>query len=222
MHTISRTQSRNKFDKIDFKQSSFRDGKPYLSWKTEDNSRGKPSRIFIRQLNEDGISFPESAPTTKILSADRKMERLVVEGHWIIFRDPFYYLIYSGYGYKSPHYYSAVARSSAVTGPYEKQKAGRNKVFLHTDYDLFNKRENSTFVGPGHGSVVRVRNDWWFLYHAWLWGKVGKYPPAGPGRVMLLDKIEWDEETLWPHIGTPSVTPRPLPRISTGLFSLNW
>ena len=28
--------------------------------------------------------------------------------------------------------------------------------------------QNSTFAGPGHGSVVRdTRGDWWLVYHGW-------------------------------------------------------
>ena len=185
----------------------FSDGKPYIVWKTDDNANGQPARIFIREVNQDGVSFSDSAPTTQILAADLALERNVVEGPWIIFRDPFYYLFYSGNGYLSPHYYTGVARSFAVTGPYEKQEVDEKDVFLHTDLDLFNNGENSTFVGPGHGSVVQVGGDWWFVYHAWRWGQVGQTP----GRVLLLDKIEWDEEAAWPHIGSPSVSSHPNP-----------
>ena len=178
------------------------DVKPYIVWTTNDNAFGQAARIFIRQVNEDGVTFSKNAPVTQILSADKQLERNVVEGAWIIFKDPFYYLFYSGHGYLSPGYYTGVARSFSVTGPYEKQEVGKKDVFLHTDWEKFNSGKNSTFVGPGHGSAVSVGEDWWFVYHSWRWDQVGKYPP---GRVLLLDKIVWDDKTNWPHIGTPSV-----------------
>ena len=135
----------------------------------------------------------------------------MVEGPWIIFRDPFYYMFYSGNGYQSPHYYTGVARSFSVTGPYEKQEVQEKDVFLHTNLEMFDAGENSTFVGPGHGSAILVGEDWWFVYHSWRWDQVGE----APGRVLLLDKINWDETSGWPHIGTPSVKSTPAPEFVT-------
>jgi len=178
-------------------------GKAYIVWKTDDNAVKKPSRIFIREINEDGITFPSNSKTTLILSANLKQEWNVVEGPWIIFKNPYYYLFYSGNGYHSPHYYTGVARSKSVTGPYKKQPVSEKDTFLHTNLDIFDAGQNSTFVGPGHGSAVRVGTDYWFIYHAWKWNKVGDYPP---GRVLLLDKIDWNKKTGWPLIGSPSVT----------------
>ena len=32
-----------------------------------------------------------------------------------------------------------------------------------------------TFLGPGHGSVVQTPDEeFWFVYHAWLFGKIGQ------------------------------------------------
>ena len=49
-------------------------GKKYLIWKTDGNDIGKPTDFLIRQLNEDGISFPSSAPVIRILTNDLKWE----------------------------------------------------------------------------------------------------------------------------------------------------
>jgi len=181
------------------------DSVPYLIWKTDDNANGRASKIFIREVAEDGVSFPEG-PIVQILEADRQEERNVVEGPWIHYRSPFYYLFYSGNGYANPHYFSGVARSSSVTGPYEKQREGVD-VFLHTDLEIFDAGENCTLVGPGHGSMVTIDDNQWFLYHAWRWGQVG----AAPGRTLNLDLVKWSDDG-WPHIGTPSVQPTPAPK----------
>ena len=164
---------------------------------------GKPSRIFIREINEDGITFSTGSKASLILSVDLKQERNVVEGPWIIFKKPFYYLLYSGNGYLSPHYYTGIARSTSVSGPYKKQLVREKDTFMHTNLDMFDAGQNSTFVGPGHGSAVLVGDDYWFLYHAWKWNKVGAYPT---GRVLLLDKVIWNKTSGWPLIGSPSVT----------------
>jgi hypothetical protein len=44
------------------------------------------------------------------------------------------------------------------------------------------------------------------------------------GRVLLLEKIVWDEISNWPHIGTPSVTSFPSHEASGCLVEemLNW
>ena len=34
--------------------------------------------------------------------------------------------------------------------------------------------QNVTFVGPGHGSVVQLQTEDWFVYHAWPFKKIGK------------------------------------------------
>ena len=53
----------------------------------------------------------------------------------------------------------------------------------------YNRGENSTYEGPGHGTVVADSSgDWWMIYAAWKYGHINQIPP---GRVMLLDKITW-------------------------------
>ena len=54
----------------------------------------------------------------------------VVEGPSIIYRQGFYYLFFSGQGFASPFYHVTVARSRAVTGPYERKEGDS---LLHTD-----------------------------------------------------------------------------------------
>ena len=68
--------------------------------------------------------------------------------------------------------------------------------------------QNVTFVGPGHGSVVQLQTEDWFVYHAWPFKKIGL---EHPGRMLMLDKITW-MNNLWPKIGIPSVDPQIKPK----------
>jgi arabinan endo-1,5-alpha-L-arabinosidase len=69
---------------------------------------------------------------------------------------------------------------------------------------------NERWVGPGHGSVVRIGNVDYFVYHAWTNAGDGTHLQA-QGRHVLVDRIDWAEG--WPviHDGSPSRTPQPWP-----------
>ena len=129
------------------------DGTPYLLWKTDDNYIGKNSSIYIRQINQDGLSFDEGKGISKLLSATLEWEICIAEGPWMIYRNGFYYLFYSGNWCFGIGYGVGVARSKDLLGPYEKF----GERILHTDFETYDKGENTTFVGPGHCSVVEVR-----------------------------------------------------------------
>ena len=81
--------------------------------------------------------------------------------------------------------------------------------FLHTDYPRYNAGINCTFVGPGHGTPIKLANgsDFWYVYHTWKFGAVGT---EIPGRVMNIDQILWTPDN-WPVIGIPSDTPKLVP-----------
>ena len=76
---------------------------------------------------------------------------------------------------------------------------------MFSDWDRYDNGVNSTFEGPGHGSVlVDTAGEWWLVYHSWRYGKLLREP----GRVMLLDKIEWHgdaQQELWPRVGQSGV-----------------
>ena len=55
--------------------------------------------------------------------------------------------------------------------------------------------------------VLTPNGDSWLVYHAWRYGKIGLNPP---GRPMMLDKIQWNQEG-WPIVGSPSDAPMPVP-----------
>lgn len=114
-------------------------------------------------------------------------------------------MTFSADGYSSPNYHVEVARADNAEGPYERYVG---EQFLHTDDNC--QGDECPFEGPGHGSVVELNNDeWWFVYHSWIGGSIGRDPP---GRNLLVDKIIWDDDG-WPYIGSPSATPQDVPNV---------
>lgn len=163
-------------------------GTPYLTYKIDGNSQGKPTPIFIRQLTPDGLAF--AGEPVQILTNDpNTWEGGVVEAQWLVRRDGFYYLVYSGNVYDH-RYRTGVARSADLFGPYEKL----GPPIL---------ANNERWVGPGHGSLLAVGGRDYFVYHAWTNAGDGKHD-GGKGRHVLVDRVDW--ESGWPriHDGTPS------------------
>ena len=126
---------------------------------------------------------------------------------WMMFRDATYYLFYSVSSFTLPTYRIMVAKSSSLLGPYVKGDV----PVVQTDWDRYNNGVNSTFEGPGHGSVVETESgDWWLVYHSWRYGHLMREP----GRVMLVDRLEWHGAPgldLWPRVegSVPSDTDQP-------------
>ncbi|MCA9581268.1 MAG: family 43 glycosylhydrolase [Myxococcales bacterium] len=173
------------------------DGKHYLHYKIDGNATGKPTPTYIRPLAEDGLSFVEGVWPQEILTnSSSTWEGGVAEAAWLVRRGEYYYLFYSGNVYDH-RYRTGVARSKNVLGPYQK----KGPPIL---------KNNERWVGPGHGSVLRVRDDWAFVYHAWPALPNGTHDQS-KGRHVLVDRIDWEDD--WPviHDGSPSrtVVPRP-------------
>lgn len=169
------------------------DGSRWLLFKNDGNGQSpqQPTLISIRRLAADGVTFAPGSSATELIRNNRNTwEGGVVEAPWLIKRGNYYYLFYSGNVYNTS-YRTGVARATNLLGPY--QKMGPPIL-----------GNNARWEGPGHGSVVRVRDVDYFVYHAW---------PRGDStqRQMLLDRIDWEND--WPkiHDGTPSRTAQPSP-----------
>ena len=170
--------------------------------------------IKVQELAPDRISFaPGSAPidlVPAIKSDDPAEYQKLVEGAWVVGRNGFYYLFYSGDNCCGPnaHYAVMVARSRSATGPFETLAAATgapSSVILE---------RRGRWVAPGHNAVVTdAEGADWLLYHA----VDSRRPRAKPTdevntrRVMLLDRIVWQEG--WPRVegNGPSTEPRPVP-----------
>lgn len=181
-------------------------GKTYLYW----GSGFGP--IKVQELAPDRLSFaPGSKPVDLVdvvKTEDPAEYRRLVEGAWVIRRDGYYYLFFSGDNCCGPkaHYAVMVARSRSATGP-----------FLVRPRPLYLVLEgNAQWVAPGHNSIVSddAGQDW-ILYH----GVDRRRPRSKPSddvntrRVMLMDRLLWRDG--WPEIAgkSPSSGPRPGPII---------
>jgi beta-xylosidase len=144
-------------------------------------------------LAADGLSLVGAR--REVLTNDRSWEGDLIEGPWVVQHGRFYYLLYSGNAFWTEHYAVGVARSRSPLGPFTKM-----------DQTLLRRDEN--WLGPGHGSVVRAHDGHdYFIYHAWQRGRVGGRNP----RMLLMDRVHWEND--WPRIndGSPSATSQPLP-----------
>lgn len=152
--------------------------------------------IIVTELTPDGMNV--QGQETQVLLPSLKFDgyEMLVEGPWVIKREGYYYLFYSGDDCcDGPHYAVLVARSKSPLGPFE--KAPHNPILAASD----------RWNGPGHNGAIQDDNgDWWMLYHAM------DKQSSSRDRIMLLDKITWQADG-WPARITPSATPQPAPRI---------
>ncbi|MDY4744540.1 MAG: family 43 glycosylhydrolase [Bacteroidaceae bacterium] len=168
-------------------------GKKYLIW-------GSFRRLYMGRLTKDGKRIKNPSHLTQVAGT-------AFEGAMVYKRKGYYYLFASVgtccEGAKST-YHTVVGRSKKLAGPYVNRQGGR---MLDNHYETVIKG-NDRWKGPGHNSeiITDKEGDTWLLYHA--------YDALDPekGRVMLLDKLLWDEEG-WPYVegGTPSTTPQDAP-----------
>jgi arabinan endo-1,5-alpha-L-arabinosidase len=172
------------------------DGRVYMIW-------GSFRGIYAIELTADGLDFVggnlQSAADNKTRLAgydtDRALDVNTFEGAYVIYRDGYYYLFLSngqccGGSYS---YNVRVARATSILGPYE-DASGRS--MLNGDVGTYVVYGNSIFVAPGHNSIVRDdAGDDWLLYHAYP-GEVRNK------RVLLLDKLLWDERGFPALLGT--------------------
>ncbi|HEX8393067.1 MAG TPA: glycoside hydrolase family 43 protein [Longimicrobium sp.] len=170
--------------------------------------------IKVQELAPDRVSFaPGSRPVELIHpvpTADSTDYQRLVEGAWVTYRAPFYYLFYSGDNCCGPraHYAALVARSRSATGPFQtlaQATGARTSAILE---------QGGHWVAPGHNSVIRDAGGTdWIFYHA----VDARRPRSDPAddvntrRVMLMDRLEYVDG--WPRVDRgPSSERRPGPR----------
>ena len=155
--------------------------------------------IKVRELAADRVSFAPGSSPKNLVSPSSEKDRfpVLVEGPWVVRREGWYYLFYSGdncCGTKA-NYAVMIARSKSATGPFEtlEQAEGTpNSIILA-------KRDH--WIAPGHNSIVNdAKGRTWILYHA----VDARRPRVKPGdetntrRVMLIDRVEW--QNGWPQV----------------------
>jgi len=185
-------------------------GKRYLYW----GSSGAP--IQVQELAADRASFvPNSTPTALVSprtgNDPSAYDVGLIEGPWVTYSAPYYYLFFSGNSCcgTGAHYAVMVARASSPTGPFEVLRNGAAAQPILS--------ASGPWTAPGHNSVVRdAAGVDWMLYHAISVSN----PYLIPGRTdisrrpMLLDRITYTNG--WPVVGNngaPTSTPQTRPTV---------
>lgn len=164
-------------------------GAPYLIWKEDGNSVGRPTPIWAQALREDLLQL--TGERTILIVNDQPWEEGIVEGPYVLRHEGWFYLFYAGNSCcgKECKYAEGVARARRLLGPWEKF-AGNPIIGA-----------NDNWRCPGHGTAVHTDAEGrggqdYLLYHA--------YPAAGTiyvGREAVLDAISWRQDG-WPEVNS--------------------
>lgn len=157
-------------------------GKLYLLWKEDGNSRDQPTPIWAQEINESRTQL--LGEPAELFRNDAPWEGQLVEGVCVFRRGDYFYATYSAGACcnKECNYKAGVARAKNLLGPWEKYE--KNPIL----------KDNADFRCPGHGTVVEKGDDLYYLYHAYS-TKSDVYV----GRQDVLEKITWTEDG-WPVV----------------------
>lgn len=156
-------------------------GKLFMLWKEDGNSRNLPTPIWAQQLSEDGTRLV--GERTEVLRNTTPWEKHLIEGPYVLRRDGWFYLFYSGNACcgRECNYALGVARSRKLLGPYEKNP---NNPILPG---------NEQWKCPGHGTMVEgPEGRWYMMYHAYAADDF-----VYVGRQALVDEVVWGSDG-WP------------------------
>jgi xylan 1,4-beta-xylosidase len=158
-------------------------GRRYLVWKEDGNSKKQPTPLWAQRLSPEGTALV--GPRQELLRNEAPWEAHLIEGPFILRRGDWFYMFYSADACcgRACNYKLGVARTRALLGPWERNPA--NPILAG----------NNTWKCPGHGSIVTTPNGRdYLLYHA--------YDPEDfefAGRQGVLDEITWGADG-WPAI----------------------
>ena len=153
--------------------------------------------IKVRELGADRISFASGSAAADLIpvvkSEDPNEYRRLIEGAWVVRRNGWYYMFYSGDNCCGPkaHYAVLVARSRSATGPFE-APTDRSAVILE---------KYGKWLAPGHNSVATdAHGRDWIVYHAVDTARPRSKPTddVNTRRVMLIAPLVWDNG--WPRV----------------------
>lgn len=175
----------------------------YLFWGSF--SDAPTQGTYAVRLTDDGLAVPDLSKKVKIAAGD-------YEAVMIHQRDGYYYF----FGSKGSccegadsKYHVLVARSENLLGPYV-DKAG--KAITERGNGTLFIEGSEQIAGPGHNARL-ITDDGgtdWFIYHG-IDRNEGKVSSGASRRMLMLDRVVWNDG--WPEIsgGTPSTTPQPVP-----------
>jgi len=152
--------------------------------------------IRAQELAPDRLRFAPGSRPVELLQRDPKRPyRRLIEGAWVVFRDGYYYLFFSGDRCcdREPRYAVMVARARDALGPFEELEP---PILEASD----------AWLAPGHNSVIADRrgNDW-IVYHAIDPARHAARTAPGVERVMLIDRLEYSDG--WPRVRSRHAVP---------------
>lgn len=156
-------------------------GKLYLLWKEDGNSKGLPTYMWAQEITEDRTKLiDEMYP---LFYNDTLWEESLVEGICVFKKNGYFYALYSASSCcdKNCKYKTGVARSKNLLGQWEKYD--KNPILV----------DNADWRCPGHGTFVEYAGEDYYLYHAYnreSWVYVG--------RQGVLEQLYWGEDG-WPY-----------------------
>jgi GH43 family beta-xylosidase len=160
-------------------------GAPWLVWKRDGNSRGRPTPILAAPLAPGEMSL--AGPPQELFRGDAAWERNNVEAPALLRHNNLLYLFYSAGHCCGRHctYATGVARAPTLLGPWEK----RRRPIL---------RGSGAVRCPGHAGVTDAPDGAPLLaYHAYVRGD-----PSN--RQMFLTRLRFDVAG-WPRTGKHSI-----------------
>ncbi|HUC82450.1 MAG TPA: glycoside hydrolase family 43 protein, partial [Flavisolibacter sp.] len=130
-------------------------GKLHLIWKEDGNSVGKPTPIWIQELNEERTKL--IGAKKELFRNDATWEGNLVEGVAMMKHNDYYYAFYAAAGCCTDRctYNTGIARSKTLMGPWEKY--AKNPVIT----------DEGEWKCPGHGTAVEKDGRFYFMYHAY-------------------------------------------------------
>lgn len=153
--------------------------------------------IKVQELAPDRMGFASGSAPVDLVAVeptdDPANYRRLVEGAWVIRRDGWYYLFFSGDNCCGPkaHYAVMVARSRSATGPFE-VKPDNGGVILE---------KSPGWLAPGHNAVIETpEGEQLIVYHAVDTARPRSKPDAdiNTRRIMLIDRLVWRDG--WPAV----------------------
>lgn len=132
-----------------------KNGKLYLVWKEDGNSRKLPTPIWAMEMSEDRTKL--LGEKTELFRNDAPWEGNLVEGVSMIRHGDYLYAFYAGAGCcgRGCSYGIGVARAKNLLGPWEKYP--QNPLVAAKD----------DWKCPGHGTPIEKDGKYYFLYHAY-------------------------------------------------------
>ena len=178
-----------------------KDGKLYLIWKEDGNSRKLPTPIWAAEMDEGRTKISEEKK--ELFRNDAAWEGNLVEGVSMIRQGDYFYAFYAGAGCcgRACSYRVGVARAKNLLGPWEK----------YPDNPVVAASEE--WKCPGHGTPVVKDGEFYFLYHAY-----DKESNVYAGRQGVISEFTFTDDGWIEFINSPG-TDHPIQRETKDAFA---